>query len=51
MKTHKTISLAMVPGITPGKVVQTVKAARLIKPTLNVWRKNSAKKTPPIYPQ
>lgn len=50
MKTHKTMSPDMAPTLTPGTVMATVRAARKIKPTVNVWRKNPAKKTPPVIP-
>jgi hypothetical protein len=44
MKLHKTISPDMVPTLAPGTVMTAVRAARKIKATVNVWRKNPTKK-------
>ena len=50
MKVHKTMSPDMAPTLTPGTVMTAVRAARKIKATVNVWRENPAKKTPPNLP-
>ncbi len=50
MQTHKTTTPDTVKTFRHGEVMASVKAARKIKADRNPWRRNMAKKTPPILP-